>query len=270
MADAKKIEDIVDGLIQEIKAENLRLKIQNTTNKVELDILKVQLKKADSEGKEARGKLDAFEGEIIKLQKNEEVLTTKYQGQLDKLQKENELNAAKANEWNEENSFINSINPLHDLAKFFKKLFTLSVVCGILFIGFKVLETFFPAFQLLSGVFSMIINVIKKIVPKAFETAGMVSSKVYDTLAQVIQSNQSFMKTLKDMPIEDELVEKYPDSYSFTKKEVKELLLSLTEKTLGELQRELDKNTTEHTRGIISYVKADTGIKAEKPVVSLI
>ena len=268
VADAKKIENIVDGLIQEVKAENLRLKIQNTTNKVELDILKVQLKKADSEGKEARGKLDAFEGEIIKLQKNEEVLTAKYQGQLDKLQKENEENAAKANEWDDDHGFWQQFNIFKDIFGLIKKLFVISVIGGVLFIAFKIIEIFCPALSILSGIGSMVIGVFKKILPAAFKGAGLVSSTVLDALKHVVASNRDFMKTLSDKDIEDELIANYPDSYSFSKKEVKDLLLALTDKTLAELEKELNSKTDEVTKGVITSVKQE--IKGEKPLTSLI
>lgn len=270
LADAKKIEDIVDGLVQEVKAENIKLKIQNTTNKLELDILKTELKKADSEGKAARQKLNTFEEQITKLQNNEELLKKKYEGELDKLNKENLDNAEKAKNWDAEHGVLASLNPFTDLFSFIKKLFTLSIVCGVLFIAFRVLEIFIPSLSILSSIGSMIIGVVKKILPGAIQGAGLVGKSVLNTLSQVVQSNQSFMSTLKNMPIEDELIEKYPEDYKFNKKEVKELLLALTDKTLAELQKELDKNLNEETRGVVSYVKAASGIKAEKPVTSLI
>jgi hypothetical protein len=214
--------------------------------------------------------LDSFEGEITKLQNNEELLKKKYQGELDKLQKENEENAAKANAWDDENSLINSINPLHDLAKFVKKLFTLSIVCGGLFLGFKILEVFFPALSILSGIAGMALNVLKKIVPKAFEFAGLASSKVVDTLGQVLRSNQNFMQKLRDIPLEAELIKNYPADYKFTKDEVQGLLEQLTENTLDEMKKEYEKNTDTESRGYISLVKAKEGIKDEKIVTSLI
>lgn len=268
--EARKIEDIVDGLVKEVRAENLKLKIQNTTNKVEIDILRGQLKLVESEGNAARQKMTAFQNEIIRLQNNEELLKKKYEAELGKLEKENLDNAAKAAAWDDDHTLISSLNPFKDIVSLFKKLFTLSVIGGILFIGFKVLEVFFPAVSLLSSVFGMIINIIKKILPKSFEFAGLVSSKVYDTLAQVVQANQNFLRDLEKLPLEDELIERYPENYNFTKKEVKELLLLLTDKTVSELRKNLDSTTNEETRGIISYVKADKGIKEEKPVRSLI
>lgn len=268
--DAKIVEEISDGLISGYKAENIKLRLESSTNKVEIDILKSQLKAAESEAKAANLKLDKYTQDVVRLQNSEELLKKKYQNELDKLNEENLANAAKAAAWDDDNSLINSLNPLHDLAKFFKKLFTLSIVCGILFIVFKVLEVFFPALNILSALGSMIIGVVKKILPGAIQGAGLVGKSVLNTLSQVVQSNQSFMSTLKNMPIEDELLEKYPEDYIFEKKEVKELLLNLTDKTLAELQKELDKNLNEETRGVVSYVKAASGIKAEKPVTSLI
>lgn len=268
--DAKIVEEISDGLISGYKAENIKLRLESSTNKVEIDILKTQLKAAESEAKAANLKLDKFTQDVVRLQNNEELLKKKYQNELDKLNEENLANAAKAAAWDEDNSFLNSINPLHDLAKFFKKLFTLTVIAGILFIGFKVLEVFFPALSILSGIGGMCIGVVKKILPGAIKSAGLVGKGVYDALAHVVKSNQEFLSKLEQLPLEDELIEKYPDNYNFTKKEVKELLLSLTDKTVEELKKELQKNTDEQSRGIISYVKADKGIKEEKPVMSLI
>ena len=267
--DAKIVEEISDGLVSGYKAENLKLRLESSTNKIEIDILKSQLKTAESEAKAANSKLDKFTQDVVRLQNNEELLKKKYQNELDKLNEENLANAAKAAAWDDDNSFINSINPLHDLAKFFKKLFTLTVIGGILFIAFKILEIFFPALSILSGIGGMCIGVVKKILPGAIKSAGLVGKGVYDALAHVVKSNQEFLSKLEQLPLEDELIEKYPDNYNFTKKEVKELLLSLTDKTVEELKKELQKNTDEQSRGIISYVKADKGIKEEKPVTSL-
>ena len=235
--DAKLVEEISDGLISGYKAENLKLQLQNSTNKLEIDILKIELKKAESEAKSANSKLDSFQGEVIKLQLNEDLLKKKYEGELSKLNKENLDNAEKAKAWDADNGFWQQFNIFSDIVSLIKKLFVMSVIGGVLFIVFKTLEVFFPAFSLVSGVFSVIIGVIKKIAPTALKMAGCVSSKVYDTLSQVIHSNQSFMKTLKEMPIEEDLIKGYPDDYIFEKKEVKELLLALTDKTLAELQK---------------------------------
>lgn len=268
VSDAKIVEEISDGLISGYRAENLKLRLESSTNKVEIDILKSQLKTAESEAKSANTKLDKFTQEVVRLQNNEELLKKKYEVELGKLEKQNQDNAAKAAAWDEDNSFLNSINPLHDLAKFFKKLFTLTVIAGILFIGFKVLEVFFPALSILSGIGSMCIGIVKKILPGAIKGAGLVSGQALEALKHVVQSNYSFMKTLRDKPIEDDLIEKYPDNYNFTKKEVKELLLALTDKTLEELEKELSKNTDETSRGFITTVKQE--IKGEKPITSLI
>lgn len=266
--EARKIEDIVDGLIKEVRAENLKLKIQNTTNKVEIDALRGQLKLVESEGNAARQKMTTFQNEIIRLQNNEELLRKKYEVELGKLEKQNLDNAAKAAAWDDDHTLLSSLNPFKDIASLFKKLFTLSVIGGILFVGFKVLEVFFPALSILSGIGSMCIGIVKKILPGAIKGAGLVSGQALEALKHVVQSNYSFMKTLKDKPIEDDLIEKYPDNYNFTKKEVKELLLALTDKTLEELEKELSKNTDETSRGFITTVKQE--IKGEKPVTSLI
>lgn len=268
ISDAKIVEEISDGLVSGYKAENIKLRLESSTNKIEIDILKSQLKMAESEAKVANNKLDKFTQDVVRLQNNEELLKKKYEAELGKLEKENENNAAKAAAWDEDNSFLNSINPLHDLAKFFKKLFTLSIIGGILFIAFRVIEIFCPALGILSGGFSIVLNMFKKILPAAFKGAGLVSSQALEALKHVVQSNYSFMKTLKDKPIEDDLIEKYPDNYNFTKKEVKELLLALTDKTLEELEKELSKNTDETSRGFITTVKQE--IKGEKSITSLI
>lgn len=270
VSDAKLVEEISDGLVSGYKAENLKLRLQSSTNKIEIDILKSQLKAAESEAKAANSKLNKYTQDVVRLQNNEELLRKKYEAELGKLEKENLDNAAKAAAWDDDHTLIGSLNPFKDIVSLFKKLFTLSVIGGILFIGFKVLEVFFPALSILSGIGSMCIEIVKKILPGAIKSAGLVGKGVYDALAHVVKSNQEFLAKLEQLPLEDELIEKYPDNYSFSKKEVKELLLSLTDKTVEELKKELQKNTDENSRGIISYVKADNGIKEEKPVTSLI
>lgn len=268
--DARRIEDIADGLIKEARNENLKLRIEASTNKVEIDYLRSQIKATESEAKSARQKMEEFQEMVGRLQLNEDKLKSKYEGELSKLNKENLENAEKAKIFDNERGFLASLNPFTDLVNFVKKLFTLSIVCGLLFLAFKILEVFFPALNLLSMFGSMVIGVVKKILPGAIQGAGLVGKSVLNTLSQVVQSNQSFMKTLKEMPIEDDLIKSYPDDYIFEKKEVKELLLALTDKTLAELQKELDKNLNEETRGVVTYVKAASGIKDERPVTSLI
>ena len=264
LADSKKIEDIVDGLVQEVKAENLKLKIQNTTNKLELDILKTELKKADSEGKAARQKLNAFEEQITKLQNNEDLLKKKYEGELDKLNKENLDNAEKAKNWDAEHGFWQQFNIFSDIVSLIKKLFTLSIICGVCVVLFKILEIFMPGLNIISSFFGVIVKCISKLFPAAKSAAGLVSSKVYDAFSHLVKANENIFEKLEKAPLEEEIVNLFPDDKMFTKSEVKTLLFQLTDKTIDLFKAELNKHTDENSKALVRYAKADAGITNEK------
>lgn len=260
--DAKLVEEISDGLISGYKAENLKLQLQNSTNKVEIDILKTELKKAESEAKFANAKLDSFQGEVIKLQLNEEKLKSKYEGELDKLEKINQDNSGKAAAYDSEHGFWQQFNIFSDIFSLIKKLFVISLIGGVLFVAFKALEVFFPAFSLVSGVFSVIIGIIKKLAPAAIKSAGFVSNVAMDALKHVVKSQDNIFKKLKKEDFELDLVQPYLDDHKFTKNEVLDLLYKLTEVTVNSMEQNLKDSTDEETRGVITKVKQE--IKGEK------
>jgi len=107
-------------------------------------------------------------------------------------------NANKAAKWDQENSFLNSINPFHDLWKFVKKLFFLALFVGLLGVGLKVAALFFPALAPLSavvdGVLGGVGRMIFRVAPKAREAAGVVGAEVHavseKTLATLVHAVQ--------------------------------------------------------------------------------
>lgn len=259
--DAKIVEEISDGLVSGYKAENLKLRLESSTNKIEIDILKSQLKTAESEAKAANSKLDKFTQDVVRLQNNEELLKKKYQNELDKLNEENLENAAKAAAWDDEHGFWEQFNIFKDVFGLIKKLFVISVIGGVLFVAFKTLEVFFPAFSLVSGIFSIMIGIIKKIAPAAIKSAGFVSNTALETVKHLVKSQDTIFKKLKNEDFELDLVKSYPDDYKFNKREVLELLYKLTDVTVDSIESTLKEVTNEKTKGVITLVKQE--IKGE-------
>lgn len=114
-----------------------------------------------------------------------------------------ETNANKAAQWDEENSFINSINPFHDLFKFIKKLFVLALVVGLLGVLLKVLAMFFPALKPLSALVDFVLGFFGKLIfraaPAAQQAAGVVPVAAHEvsekTLAALVQTVQDLRKS---------------------------------------------------------------------------
>lgn len=280
--DANLIMEISDGLVKGYREEAELAKKQAAEaqgraaiSDKEKDEAKIAARiasdlasKARQEHLDAEKKLALFTKDITVLQEREKSLIEKADKAELALKEFARENSGKAEVYDEENSFLNSINPFYDLMKFVKKLFTLSIVCVILFIVFKVVEIFCPALSIVSGIAGMILSVFKKLVPKAFSMVGMVSSSALDALRHVVKSQDDIFKKLKNEPFEQELIQNYPDSYQFNKKEVLDLLNQLTEKTVDSMEIVLSKVTNEESRGVITQIKQE--IKGEKPANLLV
>jgi len=109
-------------------------------------------------------------------------------------------NANKASQWDEENSFINSINPFHDLWKFVKKMFVLLLIVGLLGVLLKVLAMFFPALKPLSALVDVVLGgfgkAIFRLAPTAKAAAGVVSAEAHEVSEKTLTA---LVKTVQDM-----------------------------------------------------------------------
>ena len=305
-SDAKKIEEIVNGLFEQAKAEAelakaeaakskaAELKSKESELKAQAELVKTkeqkiellqeaknakeaakeqeeiskQAKKESDAAKEkvaqAESQLYQFGNQIITLESQISTLDIQHKSELEKLQKINNQNAAKAEQYNKDNSFVSSLNPFKDLFSFFKKLFIWGLIIGVVVLAFNILEIFFPGLKIVSTVFGGFVKLILKLVPKAKNAAGVVSKSVYKSLSHVVKANNDFFYELEQLPIEDKLVENYPEDHQFNKKEVLNLLYQLSENTLTSLKNKLKEYTDEESRSIITYTKADNGVKSEK------
>jgi len=148
--------------------------------------------------KNGQAELARRESDIVKLEERYRALEEKLKKVEDVRDSKFIDNANKAAKWDQENSFLNSINPFHDLWKFVKKLFFLALFVGLLGVGLKVASMFFPALAPLSavvdGVLGGVGRMIFRMAPRAKASAGVVSSEVHDlsekTLATLIHAVQ--------------------------------------------------------------------------------
>lgn len=261
--DAQVIEGIADGLLAEYKAENLRLKATAETNRGEIKKLENAASQLEKQHRDAELQLKTFVGTVNKIQEEK----VKLESELKKEQGKNndllEQLAVKADRFDEENSLLNSLNPFKDLFSFFKKMLGWGVILFVGFIVFQVIEIMFPGVAILSTIISIPIKVISRILPRALNFAGLVSNKVLDAASALVAANNDVIKSLKDEPLEEKLLENFPEDKTFTKKETLNLLFQLTENTLDMLISKLDKHLDSDTRGVVSQIKAKTGIKNE-------
>jgi len=123
--------------------------------------------------------------------------------------------ANKAAQWDAENSFINSINPFHDLWKFIKKLFILALIVGLLGAGLKIAAMFFPALKPLSMMVDGCLGFFGKLVfraaPAAQQAAGVVA---VETHAASEKTLAALVKTVQDLRYDhgDEVKAKVDDA----------------------------------------------------------
>lgn len=281
--DANLMMEISDGLLKGYKeeAELAKKKAAEAqgraaTSDKEKEEAKIAAKiasdnyeKAKKDHLEAEKKLALYTQDLVKLQENEKVLTEKADKAELALKQFARENSGKAAEYDSEHGFWQQFNIFSDIMSLIKKLFTIGIIGCILVVAFKVVEVFFPALSIVSSIFGLVIKTITKLFPAAKSFAGLVGDGVKDALTALVKANHDVLKQLKDAPIEKELLESYPDDKTFTKKETEELLLKLTDKTVDYIEKKLLEHTDSDTRGIISYVKADAGIKNETLVSHL-
>lgn len=210
----------------------------------------------------AEEKLQKIVNEVVTLQKEKENLIEIYRKKIEASDKVNEQNAQKAAQWDEENSFINSINPFHDLLKFFKKLLIFGLIGGALIVVFHILEIFFPGLKIVSAIFGFLGKLALKFSPAAKKFAGVVSDNVYKTLKITVKGLQSVFDKLKNYPIEQDIIRNYPEDHVFSKKDVLRLLETHSEKIEQLIKEELDKVNDDNSRAVISIAKSETGIKS--------
>lgn len=110
-------------------------------------------------------------------------------------------NANKASQWDEENSFINSINPFHDLWKFVKKMFVLLLIVGVVGVLLKVLAMFFPALKPLSALVDVVLGgfgkAIFRLAPTAKAAAGVVAAETHAAATQALTKTVAALQDLR-------------------------------------------------------------------------
>lgn len=263
-ADASLVKEITDDLLQE---SNRKIAIANLQLAQTEDEKKKYQKEAEIYKKqvlEGEAKLQKLENSIVLLQNQEKLLKNEYESKLGAASKLADENAEKAVKWDSENSFLASLNPFSDLFKFVKKLFTLSLIAGALFIIFHVLEIIFPGLGVISTIFGAIIKLFSKFVPKAISTAGFVSDKVKDGLKSVTVGLQHTINALKAEPIEDKILDTLDEHKMYNKNDIKKFLELHTENILELIKVKQNEFQDSNTKGLIQVIKAETGLKDGK------
>ncbi len=108
--------------------------------------------------------------------------------------------ALKAAKWDDENSFLNSINPFRDLAKFAKKLVFLILFVLFICAGVKIGALFFPPLAPFSAILDSIVGGIFKMgfraMPAAKAAAGVVATEAHQLSEQTLAA---MVKTVQDL-----------------------------------------------------------------------
>lgn len=228
------------------------------------DIADGLLKDAIKDKEIAEKKLDEFSKEVIKYQKNEAALTEKYESALEKVNKINDQNAIKAGKWDAENS--QWWNPFYDIFKLFKKLLILGLIGGVLFVGFHILEIFFPEVSFISSIFGFFGKILIKFFPKVKNAAGLVGASVLNGLKATVKGIDATFDKLKNYPIEQELLIGYPNDKLFNKSEVQALLEAHSERIHDLIKTELEKAGDDESKAVINLAKQEIGIKSNKKI----
>lgn len=275
--DAQTIKEIADGLLEKAKidleqaradAANARIaaaksKSEAQAAKNDYNDAQTQLEESKILKEAAEKKLTAFTGDVVKLQADKDSKIKTLEAQNVDLQKINDANAAKASQWDAENGFWASLNPLTDLFKFIKKLSVLTLVGGVLFGLFKILEIFFPELNLLGAFGSVVVKVAKFIVPKAISGAGLVSSSVKTAFNGMVTATEKSLNVIENHDIESDLIANYPPDYKFSHDEVYKLLQDLSDKIQGIVKGNLVSSQADSTlTTLIQNAKIETGIKS--------
>jgi hypothetical protein len=283
MKDARTIEDIADGLLSQYKmeiahSESLRLESEadrmalsatNQVLKLEVNQLRERADQLQTESAlykkqydKAEKDLSAFAGQIVTLQEEQRNLNKKHALERNQQDAQNTENALKAAKWDAENGFWSQFNIFADITKFFKKLFSLCILGGILFIAFKLLEIFFPAFNILGTIFGGLIRGVQRLVPSAVKSANLVGRSVWEGFKGTVKAIENTRAKLEREDIESDLMENYPDNYQFSKKEVHALLEKMSAKINDILTAELTAQQKEEGYALVQHAKAESGIKA--------
>ena len=131
--------------------------------------------------------------------------------------------------------------------------------------GFNILETFFPGLKIVSCIFGLAGKLVLKFSPAAKQFAGVVSNNVYKTLKMTVKGLGEVLDKLKNHPIEQELIQNFPDNYTFNKKEVIKLLDDYSIKIESLIKKEMDNTQDDTAKAIIQVAKSEVGLK--QPVV---
>jgi len=235
-AEALVITDIVTGLLS-----------TNEVLKAKANALEAQLSHS----------IAAKEAEIDKLKSTLET-------QLDDVKKIAQANASKADLYNEEHSFWNSINPFYDLWRFLKKLTFLGLTIGALVAAVKLAGIFFPALGPIAGIidsiFGGLVRWVTRVIPGVATKAGLVGTSVLASFKKVVKGVGVTMDTLKKEDIESALLDPFPNDKMFTKLEVRTLLEqhSINIDTL--LSDRLAKLTNDEDRVVINKLRSEMGL----------
>lgn len=219
------------------------------------------ISRAEKKIQEGEAKLKVFVGKVEELNVEKQKLKEQYENDLDKIQRVALGNAEKAQKYEEEHTFWNSINPFYDLKNAFKKLFGWGVFLGVVVVLFNILETVFPQLKIVSVLFGWFFKIVSRIFPAMKSAAGVVSSTVYDGFKKVVLGYQHAIDALKNHPIEDEILKNFPDNKTFDKKEVKILLEQHSEQILELFRKEQMEHQNDETGAIVQTIKSETGIK---------
>lgn len=247
--DARIIKEISDNLLAESK-------IQLALTKEEAD----KYKKLHLDGEL---KFKKLENEIILIQKEKQLKINELELKNEKLEEVNAENAGKAAEYDKEHGFWQQFNIFSDIFSLIKKLFVLSIILGVGFIVFKVLEILFPALNILGVVFGGLGKIVMKFVPGITKTMGLVSSKVYGGFKGLVKATEDALRKIEEVDIESKLIINYPEDYKFTKLEVKNLLEQHSEAIENIIKEELKEHSNDEDRALVTKAKIDLGIKSE-------
>lgn len=257
--DAMKMDAIVDGLLKESKeaaalaqARAAESELLAETYKKEAEVFRQQRIKAEKS-------LADFNGKVIILEKERGDLTKELQDRVEKLQNINDGIAAKADKWDEENSFWNSINPFYDLGKFFKKISVWALIIGLLFMIAKFGGVIFPALSGVTGVVDWFLGLVGKLVfrvsPSAKKSAGVVGDSVFSALEATVNGLEKSLDKIKNHPIEEDVLRFCPRTKMYNFNEVRDVLEQHSENILSIIKADLKEYHTFENRSVIKSVK---------------
>lgn len=222
-----------------------------------IDSYKAETEDAKKAKIKAEKDLQAYVNQVVILQKEKDGLVKVYQDKIEKLEKINEQNASKASQWDEENGFWQQFNIFRDIGKLIKKLFVLVIIGGLGFIIFHILEVLFPGLRIVSSILAFAGKIAMKLAPSIKSSLNLVSDNVLKTLKVTVKGLQSSFDKLKNHPIEQDLVQNFPDNYMFNKKEVLGLLEQLSLNIEKLIKTELDAQNDNSTRAVINVAKSE-------------